>query len=66
MLYLQLTVRYSKLLAGGPPHLIPKVHSERTPVLHLTCTPIAYICNSCLPKDALVLGVSCRGDLCAD
>lgn len=28
MLYLQLTVRYSKLLAGGPPHLIPKVNSK--------------------------------------
>ncbi|CAN0329594.1 unnamed protein product, partial [Ectocarpus sp. 4 AP-2014] len=25
MLYFQLTVRYSKMLADGPPHLIPKV-----------------------------------------
>lgn len=25
MLYFQLTVRYSKLLASGPPHLVPKV-----------------------------------------
>ena len=25
MLYFQLTVRYSKMLADGPPHLVPKV-----------------------------------------
>lgn len=29
MLYFQLTVRYSKMLADGPAHLVPKVKKNK-------------------------------------